>query len=119
MKKTPAGRRCLSGSYLAADAAIEAASSSLGRQLVIDIASHFVKCGEAAATPETKAALDSAVVVFCRMTDFLSSNRAKEAYHCTADFIWQVINLASDADAANTMAGVVANICHALEMEAE
>ncbi|GMI14374.1 hypothetical protein TrLO_g14253 [Triparma laevis f. longispina] len=119
LSETPRGQSFLATNAATFDSFISTISSPIGRQLVIDYTSHFVKTCEAAATPEAKAAMDSGVEAFCRLTDVLASDRAKEFYRGWSASLWEGAKLMADGNSALAAAEVVANVCHALEMEDE
>ena len=91
----------------------------MGRQLVIDSGAWFLKRAEAAATPEAEVASDAFVVMVCRVVDVLASSSAKEFYHNINDSMWDFVQVMADPSTHVATADVVANICHALAMEAE
>ena len=63
--------------------------------------------------------MDSGVEAFCRLTDVLASDRAKEFYRGWSASLWEGAKLMADGNSALAAAEVVANVCHALEMEDE
>ena len=94
-------------------------SSTSSRQLVIDLASSFVKGMEALHTPECRVFIQHLTVLVCRVVDVQSSSPFKQLVNDFAEFVWSGISLGASPEVCSAIAEICANIVHALEMENE